>query len=96
MSSDPNLQAGGNRLKKYFVASSNGKARTFDGSVRGKIEENKLGEVWVNELRHAIPIIPRDFDSRELRQGQAIPDFHIAFSYVGPIAQPPHFLRARV
>ena len=95
MSADIHLQAGGNRLKKYFVASIGGKARIFDGSVRGPVEEDRLGEVWVNQLHHPIPIIPRDFDKRELRQGESIADFNIAFSFTGPIAQPPRFLRPK-
>jgi hypothetical protein len=95
MSSDPNLQAGGHRLKKYFVASENGSVVTYEGTVRARVEENRMGEIWVNQIRQAIPIVPRDFDKRELRQGEPISDFNIAFSYTGPIAQPPHFMRGR-
>jgi hypothetical protein len=95
MSSDIHLQAGGNRLKKYFVASFGGAARTYDGIVRSRVEEDRFGEVWVNQLHHAIPIVPRDFDKRELRQGESVADFNIAFSYTGPIAQPPRFLRPK-
>jgi hypothetical protein len=95
MSSDINLQVGGNRLKKYYVASQDGVPLTYDGTVRGRVEENRFGEIWVNRLRHAIPIVPRDFDKHDLRQGETVADFHIAFSYAGPIAQPNHFLRSR-
>jgi hypothetical protein len=95
MSSDTNLNMGGNRLKKFFVASWDGVPRPYSGVVQSRVKDRMIGQIYVNDLRHSIQIIPRDFDQRELTQGQNITDFFIAFAYTGPIAQPAHFIRTR-
>lgn len=96
ISNDPNVQVGGRRLIKYFIASRDGQPCVYDGVVRHRIEEARMGEIWVNQLRQAIPIIPRDFDRSKLDRNESVSDFHVAFSFTGPIAQPAYFLRGKL
>ena len=93
ISNDPNVLVGGRRLIKYFIASKDGQPCVYDGSARQRIEESRMGEIWVNQLHYGIPIIPRDFDRTKLEKNESVSDFYIAFSFTGPIAQPAHLLR---
>ena len=95
LANDNTLSAGGRRLRKLFMASKEGKALEFDGQVQHDLAEHELGMIWVNQLRAPVGVLPRDFDKKQLRKGDSLTDFHIAFSFVGAIAQPAHFLRNR-
>jgi hypothetical protein len=77
------------------MAAKEGKAIQYDGQVQHDLSEHELGRIWVNQLRYPVAVIPRDFDEKEFRKGESRSDFHIAFSFGGAIAQPPHFLRNR-
>jgi len=96
ISNDPNVLVGGRRLIKYFIASKDGQPCVYDGAARQRIEESRMGEIWVNQLHHGIPIIPRDFDQSKLEKNESVSDFYIAFSFAGPVAQPAHFLRGNL
>jgi hypothetical protein len=95
LANDNSLSVGGRRLRKLFVASRENRALEFDGQVRHDLSEHELGRIWVNQTRSLVGVVPRDFDKKQLRRGETLNDFHIAFSFTGAIAQPQHFLRNR-
>ena len=95
LANDNTLFVGGSRLRKLFVASKLNKALEFDGQVQHDLAENEVGRIWINEIRSSVAVVPRDFDRKQLRRGDSLTDFHVAFSFAGAIAQPAHFLRNR-
>lgn len=75
------------RVIRSFVASSpDGTPRKFHGSVKWVDESGLRGEVYVEELRHAIPFLPRDFGRPEIAKGESLGEFHVAFNFLGPVA----------
>ncbi|MCE7915801.1 MAG: hypothetical protein DYH15_14335 [Nitrosomonas sp. PRO4] len=74
-------------IRSYLVSDSNGKPREFNGQVAWINDKGDRGQVFVEELRGRILFIPQDFYSgRELRKNDPLPKFHIAFNFIGPIA----------
>jgi hypothetical protein len=66
----------------------------FHGTIRWLAADGRKGEVYVEELRRAVPIQTREFNLGDAERGRSLGDFHIAFNYLGPIAEPTHFYRA--
>lgn len=80
---------GRRRIQKFFLASeTGGAAQTFHGNVRWVHQEGRRGEVFVEELSRPIRFIPRDFSRPDIRRGEPLGEFHIGFSFIGPIADP--------
>ncbi len=77
------------RIQRFFIAAEPGGAqRVFQGNVRWVDQEGRRGEVFVEQLRRAIPFRPMDFGRPHIRRGESLGDFHIAFNFIGPIADP--------
>lgn len=83
------------RLIRAYVASNpDGSPRVFHGTIQWLSSDGRKGEVYVEELRRAVPIQTREFNLGDAERGRSLGDFHIAFNYLGPIAEPIHFYRA--
>ena len=77
------------RILRSFIASEpNGGPRIFRGTVAAVDPGGRRGQVMVEELRQRITFIPADFGRPEIRQGDSLREFHIAFNFIGPIADP--------
>ncbi len=93
LADDMSFNLGGRRLRKMFIASKEGQPLTYDGFISQDIRQNEFGKIWIDTIRLSVNITPRDFDRQTLSKGETLSDFHLAFSYTGPVAQPPHLLR---
>jgi len=80
-------------IRSYMASTPSGQPRRFHGDVRWVAEEGNRGEVWVEELRHGIRFLPRDFGRPNIARGDTLGEFHVAFNFLGPIADPPGHLR---
>lgn len=82
---------GRRRVAKSYVSSNpDGTATLFSGTVEWVSEDGTKGGVFVEGVRERIDFFPRDFASGDLRKGQALNNFCIAFNYIGPVADPSH------
>jgi hypothetical protein len=75
-------------IRSYVVGDASGHAARFHGTVVWGSAERNRGEIFVEELRRKLQFLPRDFASVELRNGSNAGEFHIAFNFLGPIADP--------
>ena len=75
--------------RSYIASEEDGRPRTFHGTVRSIEPGGRRGYVFVDELRQHITFIPQDFGRPDIRQGDSLGEFHIAFNFIGPIADPP-------
>ena len=77
------------RIQKFFLASdSEGRPVAFHGNVQSVAPDTRIGRVFVEEIGASIPFIPRDFRRPQVRRGDSLGEFHIAFSFLGLIADP--------
>lgn len=81
---------GPKRIFRHYLASdSNGNPLKYEGRILWVNLEQDRGEVYVPSLSKRITFIPRDFPRwNEMRKDQPLPAFHIAFNFIGPIADP--------
>jgi hypothetical protein len=75
-------------IRSYIVSLPSGAPRKFHGNVAWASEERGRGEVYVEELRRKIQFIPREFGRGNLIRGESLGEFHIAFNFLGPLAEP--------
>ena len=80
-------------IRTYVASTPDGAPRLFHGTVAWVDLERGRGELYVDELRQRITFIPRDFARAEVRRGESLGDFHLAFNFLGPIADPPELAR---
>ncbi len=72
-----------------MAADGTGAPIAYSGTIQWVSPDQTVGQVLVDRLRVPIRFIPRDFRLREVQKGQALPEFHVVFSYLGPFADPP-------
>lgn len=88
------LVHGRRRIIRSFVASDDqGKPRIHHGTVREIDTRGRRGQVYVEELGQRITFIPQDFGVLDINPGDTLGEFHIAFNFLGPIADPVSRLR---
>ena len=88
--SESYMVSGRRRVLRSFVASEpGGHPRKFHGTVRRVQDGGHRAEVSVEELRQSIIFFPHEFGRPEIRGGDSLGEFHIAFNFIGPIAEPP-------
>ena len=75
-------------VRSYLASTQDGQPRTFHGTVRWISENERRGEVYVEELRRHLLFLPREFGRPGISHGEPLGDFHIAFNFLGPIADP--------
>lgn len=86
---------GRRRIIRSFLASdSDGLPMLFNGTVTWADSRRNRGEILVEELRKRITFIPTDFGRPEIQRNEALNKFHIAFNFIGPIADPQTFYKA--
>jgi hypothetical protein len=73
------------RIRYYLASSSDGKPKKYSGLVRGS---ERKRTVWVTEFQKEITFIPIEFfggRTQDISPDKNLPEFHIAFSFLGPI-----------
>lgn len=77
-------------VRQHVWTESGGQPRLFYGRVTSDAFGRGRARVQVEELRQEVELLQRDFPSLDLRRGTAVPGgFHIAFNFIGPVADPP-------
>jgi len=83
--SESYILRGKRRIIRFYLAGDpNGKPRVFHGAVRMVEADGRRGQVFVDELGQRIPFFPADFGQPNI--GDSLGEFHIAFNFLGPVA----------
>ena len=75
-------------LRSFLASEPSGRPSKFHGTVRSAQVGGRRGQVFVEELRQNVTFLPVDFGRPEVRRGDSLGEFHIAFNFIGPIADP--------
>jgi hypothetical protein len=78
-------------IRSYLASNPDGTPRRYHGTVAWvsqNLPGERKGEVYVEELRRRIQFIPQDFHMPDIPKGQSLPEFHIAFNFIGLVADP--------
>ncbi len=91
---------GRRRIARSYLASqlnppaTTGIPQLFTGSVTWVDSERNRGELYVEQLRRTVRFLPLDFNKPDIRKYESI-RFHLAFNFLGPIADPIGYYRAQ-
>ena len=89
---EPDYTLGRRRIVKSYLASTpDGRPVVYSGTVAWIDESSNRGKLYVDRLRHSILFLPRTFTKQDIRRNDTIDRFHIAFNFIGPIADPIEF-----
>jgi len=80
-------------IRSYLASTPQGLPRLFHGTVAWVDDQGNKGKVHVEELRRLLDFRPRDFGKAEVQAGSSLGEFHVAFNFVGPIADPTTFFK---
>jgi tetratricopeptide (TPR) repeat protein len=82
-------------IRSYLASKPSGVPEVYYGTVvsvsRGSMAAATRGEVFVEGIRQNIPFLAHDFGGSQIEVGEALQDFHIAFNFLGPIADPAQY-----
>lgn len=76
-------------IRSYLASDEQGKPQIFEGMV-DSIEGNK-GFIYIGALRQKVRFFVRDFNRPNIQRGESLHSFHLAFNFIGPIADPENF-----
>ena len=80
---------GRRRIFRSFLASeAGGNPKAYHGTVRHVEPRGHRAQVFVDEIGQHLTFLPADFGRPDIRQGDSLGEFHIAFNFIGPIADP--------
>lgn len=82
-------------IRTYLASNPRGEPVLYRGTISSISRGQRRGEVYVEDLRRRVTFIPSEFGTRDLKRGDNLGEFHIAFNFLGIIADPPSFLRRR-
>jgi hypothetical protein len=77
-------------IRSYIASNPDGQPKKYTGEVAW-INNNsrEIGKVYVSELqRSSINFMPHIFQKPDIRKGESLGEFHIAFNFLGLIADP--------
>ena len=75
-------------LRSFLASEPSGDPRVFHGNVQSVASRGSRSQVFVDELRQSVTFLPTDFGRPDIRRGDSLGEFHIAFNFIGPIADP--------
>lgn len=76
-------------IRHHLWTAEDGKPRLFHGRVISEESGRGRFKVRVDDIRQNVELLQRDFPTINLRRNAAIAGgFHIAFNFIGPIAEP--------
>lgn len=91
---ESDLVRGRRRIIRHYLASTaEGKPRTYDGTVAWVSASGNKGEVYLEALRRNVAFIPGNFRAPDIQKHETLSGFHLAFNFLGPIADPPQYLK---
>ena len=77
-------------VRHHVWTESGGRPKLFHGRIISHNLEGERARVQVEELRQEVQLLRRDFANQPWRYGANISGgFHVAFNFIGPIADPP-------
>jgi len=77
-------------VRHHVWTEAGGQPKLFHGRVKSDAPGHGRVRVQVDELRQEIELLQRDFPSLDLRRGTDVSGgFHLAFNFIGPVADPP-------
>jgi hypothetical protein len=80
-------------VRHHVWTESGGQPRLFYGRITSDSLGHGRARVQVEELRQEVELLQRDFPNLDLRRGNTVSGgFHIAFNFIGPVADPPRRL----
>ena len=80
---------GRRRIFRSFLASeAGGSPKAYHGTVRHVEPRGHRAQVFVDEIGQHLTLLPADFGRPDIRQGDSLGEFHIAFNFIGPILDP--------
>jgi hypothetical protein len=80
-------------VRHHVWTEAGGQARLFYGRITSDDLGRGRARVQVDELRQEVELLQRDFPSLDLRRGAGVSGgFHIAFNFIGPVADSPRRL----
>lgn len=82
-------------IRSYLASTKDGQPRKFNGTVAWVSGNGTRGEVYVEELRRNIRFLPRDFNRLDIKEHETLNDFHLAFNFIGLIADPKSYLKSQ-
>ncbi|MEW5958973.1 MAG: hypothetical protein AB1801_14670, partial [Chloroflexota bacterium] len=80
-------------IRSYLASLPNGEPRKFTGEVSWVSGDGTKGEVRISEIREVVSFFPREFNRPDIRRGQSLGEFHLAFNFLGPSADPISYFR---
>lgn len=81
-------------LKTYLSSNAQGQPIKYHGTVSWVSADGTKGEIFVEGIRQRVAFFPRDFKIDEISKDEQVSDFHIAFNYIAPTADPAHHYSA--
>lgn len=82
-------------IRSYLASTEDGKPMKFSGTVEWVSEESSRGDLYIDKLRRKISFLPRDFNRLDIKEHETINEFHLAFNFIGPIADPTNYLKSK-
>lgn len=80
-------------IRSYIASMPDGRPKVFNGTVTWVNDERTRGEIYAEELRRNVRFIPLDFNRPDIQKRETLSGFHLAFNFIGPIADPPGYLK---
>ncbi|MEK7996652.1 MAG: hypothetical protein AAB403_22850, partial [Planctomycetota bacterium] len=81
-------------IRSYLASTSSGTPQVFHGTVAWVAADGSRGDVYVEEMMRRIRFFPREFGKQQdIRKGETLGEFHIAFNFLGPVADPKGYRR---
>lgn len=78
-------------IRTYRASNADGTPRTYHGTIAWLDPRGRKGDIYVEELRTEVTFFAHDFRLEDPRRGLDVGEFHVAFNFLGPIADPPVF-----
>lgn len=82
-------------IRSYLASTEDGHPMRFSGTVDFVHENGSKGDLYIENLRHKISFLPRDFNRLDIKKHETINEFHLAFNFIGPIADPTNYLKSK-
>ncbi|ODW50568.1 hypothetical protein BBL88_17745 [Vibrio parahaemolyticus] len=77
---------GSRRVFKSFVMSNELGVKKLSGELTQINAPRNRGQIYIDELKTTVRLLPSDFSLTESDRGSSLNNFHIAFNFLGPLA----------
>ena len=74
------------RIFKSFLMSNDSGVRKLSGEIKNIKSSRNRGDIYIDELKTTVRMLPSDFSLTESDKGNSLHNFHIAFNFLGPLA----------